>query len=31
MAQIDIKTVEKINKDRTTIHDKVYTTYSVFL
>lgn len=30
MAHIDIKTIEKLCKDRNTIHDKVYTTYSVF-
>lgn len=30
MAQIDIRTVEKLDKDRVMVHDKVYTTYSVF-
>lgn len=30
MAQIDIKNIEKLNKDRNIIHDKVYTTYSTF-
>ena len=30
MAQIDINRIEKLNKDRNTIHDKVYTTYSSF-
>jgi len=30
MAQIDIKTIEKLNKDRNTIHEKVYATYSIF-
>ncbi len=30
MAQIDIKTIEKLHKDRNVIHDKVYTTYSTF-
>lgn len=30
MAQIDIKTIEKTDKDRVVIHDKVYTTYSTF-
>ena len=30
MAQIDIETIEKSDKDRNTIHEKVYTTYSTF-
>ena len=30
MAQIDISKIEKLNKDRNTIHEKVYTTYSSF-
>lgn len=30
MAQIDINNIEKLSKDRNTIHDKVYTTYSSF-
>lgn len=30
MAQIDINKIEKLTKDRNTIHDKVYTTYSSF-
>ena len=30
MAQIDIKTIEKLEKDRNSVHDKVYTTYSTF-
>ena len=30
MAQIDIKTIEKLEKDRVMVHEKVYTTYSVF-
>ena len=30
MAQIDVAKIEKIDKDRVTIHEKVYTTYSVF-
>ena len=30
MAQIDISTIEKLEKDRVIIHDKVYTTYSIF-
>ena len=30
MAQIDINKIEKLSKDRNTIHDKVYTTYSSF-
>ena len=30
MAQIDIATIEKLYKDRNTIHEKVYTTYSTF-
>ena len=30
MAQIDIEKIEKLGKDRNTIHEKVYTTYSSF-
>lgn len=30
MAQIDIKTIEKLEKDRVMVHEKVYSTYSVF-
>lgn len=30
MAQIDITTIEKLIKDRNTVHEKVYTTYSTF-
>lgn len=30
MAQIDINRIEKLNKERNTIHDKAYTTYSSF-
>ena len=30
MAQIDINRIEKLNKERNTIHDKSYTTYSAF-
>ena len=30
MAQIDIKTIEKLPKERNTIHEKVYATYSTF-
>lgn len=30
MAQIDINKIERLNKDRNTIHDKVYATYSSF-
>lgn len=30
MAQIDISTIEKIDKDRPTVHIKVCTTYSTF-
>lgn len=30
MAQIDIAKIEKLDKDRNTIHEKVYTTYSSF-
>ncbi|MBO4982660.1 MAG: methionyl-tRNA formyltransferase [Clostridia bacterium] len=30
MAQIDVTKIEKIDKERVTIHEKVYTTYSVF-
>ncbi len=30
MAQIDIKTIEKLSKERNMIHEKVYATYSIF-
>lgn len=30
MAQIDIKTIEKLNKERNFVHEKVYATYSSF-
>ena len=30
MAQIDLSSIEKIEKTRNTIHDKVYTTYTMF-
>ena len=30
MAQIDIKTIEKLQKERNTVHEKVYATYSTF-
>ena len=30
MAQIDIKTIEKLEKERNSIHEKVYATYSTF-
>ena len=30
MAQIDIETIEKLHKDRNTVHEKVYATYSTF-
>ena len=30
MAQIDITTIEKLHKDRNTVHEQVYTTYSTF-
>lgn len=30
MAQIDINRIEKLNKERNTIRDKAYTTYSSF-
>ena len=30
MAQIDVTKIEKIDKERVTIHEKVYTTYFVF-
>lgn len=29
MAQINLKNIKKIEKNRNTIHDKVYTTYTV--
>lgn len=30
MAQINLKNIKKIEKNRNIIHDKVYTTYTVF-
>ena len=30
MAQLDIEKIERLYKDRNTIHEKVYTTYSTF-
>ena len=30
MAQIDINNINKVDKDRNIIHDKVYTTFSSF-
>ena len=30
MAQIDIEKIEKLGKDRNTVHEKVYPTYSSF-
>ena len=30
MAQIDINTIERLDKERNTIHEKVYATYSTF-
>ncbi len=30
MAQIELKTIRRINKDRNTIHARVQTTYSTF-
>lgn len=30
MAQIDISKIEKVDKERNTIHEKVYATYSTF-
>ena len=30
MAQIDIKNINRVEKERNTIHEKVYTTYTVF-
>lgn len=30
MAQINLKHIEKIEKERNTIHEKVHTTYTVF-
>ena len=30
MAQIDLETIKRIDKDRNTIHTKVYTTYTAF-
>ena len=30
MAQIDIRKIEKLKKDRKNVHEKVYTTYSTY-
>lgn len=30
MAQMDIQNIRRIEKNRNSIHDKVYTTYTVF-
>lgn len=30
MAQIDINNLQRVNKERNTIHDEVYATYTVF-
>lgn len=30
MAQIDIKTIKKLDKERNNVHEKVFTTYSIF-
>lgn len=30
MAQINLKNIKKIDKNRNFIHDKVYTTYTIF-
>ena len=30
MAQIDIRNLTKVNKERNTVHDQVYATYTVF-
>lgn len=30
MAQIDIRNLTRVNKERNTIHDQVYATYTVF-
>lgn len=30
MAQIDINNLKKINKERNTVHEEVYATYTVF-
>ena len=30
MARLDIESIDRVEKERTTIHDKVYTTYTVF-
>ena len=30
MARIDLETIKRIDKDRNTIHTKVYTTYTEF-
>lgn len=30
MAQLNLENIKKIEKQRNTIHDKVYTTYTVF-
>ena len=30
MAQIDLKQIKRMDKERNSIHDKVYSTYTVF-
>ncbi len=30
MAQLDLNNIEKLDKARSTVHDKVYTTYTCF-
>lgn len=30
MAQINLENIKKIDKNRNSIHDKVYTTYTIF-
>lgn len=30
MAQIDIRNLTKVNKERNTVHEQVYATYTVF-
>lgn len=30
MARLDITKIQELHKDRNTVHDKVYTTYSTF-
>ena len=30
MARFDVKTIKKLDKDRNTVHERVFATYSVF-